>query len=186
MEQIDTDKLEKIHNRNLDICSYIVDDEHILITGKFKEKNLITVYERSGEPIEPKVFHHMQIQLFIKISELKIVDIHAKIPGAPHDDVCREMENSLDKIKGLNIAPGFTSKVKKIAGGIKGCVHLTTLLLSMAPAALQAYWIFGARDKVRIENSEFDIGEYLFDTCWAWRKDGPIAENFIKQNHKKD
>ncbi|MCK5098019.1 MAG: DUF2889 domain-containing protein [Desulfobacteraceae bacterium] len=185
MEYIETDKLEKIHNRNLDISSYIVDEEHILITGEFKEKNLITVYERSGEPIEPNAFHHMQIRLLVKISELKIVDIKAKIPGAPHDNVCREMENSLDEIKGLNIAPGFTSKVKKIAGGIKGCVHLTTLLLSMAPAALQGYWIFGARDKVRKENSEFDIGEYLIDTCWAWRNDGPIAERFIKQNQKE-
>lgn len=44
MEYIETDKLEKIHNRNLDISSYIVDEEHILITGEFKEKNLITVY----------------------------------------------------------------------------------------------------------------------------------------------
>ena len=176
MKFMDTDNLEKIHNRNLNISSYIVDAEHILITGEFKERNLITVYERSGETIEPNVFHHMQIQLLVKISELKIVDIHAKIPGAPHDNVCREMENSLDKIKGLNIAPGFTSKVKKIAGGIKGCVHLTTLLLSMAPAALQGYWIFGARNKDRTENSEFDIGEYLIDTCWAWRKDGPLVK----------
>jgi len=176
MEYLDTDNLEKIHNRNLDISSYIVDDEHILITGEFKEKNLITVYERSGEPIEPNVFHHMQIQLLVKISELKIVDIHAKIPGAPHDNVCREMENSLDKIKGLNIAPGFTSKVKKIAGGIKGCVHLTTLLLSMAPAALQGYWMFEARKEHRNENLVLDIEKYLVDSCWAWRKGGPLAK----------
>jgi hypothetical protein len=186
MEFLETDNLEKIHNRNLNISSYIVDDEHVLITGEFKERNLITVYERSGEPIEPNIFHHMQIQLLVKISELKIVDIHAKIPGAPHDNVCREMENSLDDIKGLNIAPGFTSKIKKIAGGIKGCVHLTTLLLSMAPAALQAYWIFKGRNKDRTKNSEFDIGEYLIDACWAWRKNGPIAESFInKRNHKE-
>jgi hypothetical protein len=105
------------------------------------------------------------------------MDIKAKIPGAPHDVVCREMENSLDKIKGLYIAPGFTSKVKKIAGGIKGCVHLATLLLSMAPAALQGYWIFEERDKDRKENSEFDIEEYLIDTCWAWRKNGSLAKN---------
>jgi hypothetical protein len=177
MQFVKTDNLEKIHNRNLDISSYIVDDEHILISGEFKEKNLITVYERSGEPIEPNVFHHMQIQLLVKVSELKIMDIKAKIPGAPHDNICMEMENSLDKIKGLYIAPGFTSKVKKIAGGIKGCVHLTTLLLSMAPAALQGYWIFGARDKDRKENSEFDIEEYLIDTCWAWRKNGSLAKN---------
>lgn len=54
----------------------------------------------------------MQIQLLIKSAELKIVDIHVKIPGAPHDDICREMEGSFDEIKGLNIAPGFISKIK--------------------------------------------------------------------------
>jgi len=176
VEHLDTDNLEKIHNRNLNISSYIVDDEHILITGELKEGNLITVYEKSGEPMEPNIFHHMQIQLLVKNADLKIVDIHVKIPGAPHDEICREMENSLDEIKGLNIAPGFTSKVKKIAGGIKGCVHLTTLLLSMAPAALQGYWIFEARKEHRSENSDLNIKEYLVDACWAWRKDGPLVK----------
>ncbi|MEN8210208.1 MAG: DUF2889 domain-containing protein [Thermodesulfobacteriota bacterium] len=180
MEYVETDNLEKIHNRNLDISSYIIDKEHILITGEFKEKNLIAIYEKSGKVFEPNVFHHMQIQLLIKIVELKIVDLHVKIPSAPHDDICREMENSLDKIKGLVIASGFTSKVKNIAGGIKGCVHLTTLLISMAPAVLQGYWIFRGKDKERKDISEFDVGEYLIDTCWAWRKDGPIAKKFIK------
>ena len=96
MENMKTDNFEKIHNRNLNISSYIVDGEHILITGKLKERNLITVYEKSGEPIEPNIFHHMQIQLLIKSAELKIVDIHVKIPGVPHGNICKEMENSLD------------------------------------------------------------------------------------------
>ncbi len=176
MEYVKIDNLEKIHNRNLDISSYIVDDEHMLITGEFKEKNLITVYEKSGKVIEPHIFHHMQIQLLIKSVELKIVDIHVKIPGAPHGNICREMENSLDAIKGLVIAHGFTSKVRKIAGGIKGCLHLTTLLLSMAPAALQGYWIFNGRKEHRNEESGLDLEKYLVDACWAWRKDGPLVE----------
>ena len=175
MEYMNVGNLEKIHNRNIDVSSYIVDAEHILITGEFKERNLITVYETSGDIIEPNVFHHMQIQMIIKTSEIKIVDLHVKIPGAPHDDLCREMETSLDEIKGLVIAPGFTSKVKKLAGGVKGCVHLTTLLLSMAPAALQGYWIFEARNKNRSDESTFEIEQYLIDTCWAWRKDGPLS-----------
>lgn len=168
--------LEKIHNRNLDISSYVVDDAQILITGELKERNLVTVFERSGETIDPHVFHHMQIQLLIKTAELKIVDLHVKIPGAPHDELCREMETSLEGIKGLVIAPGFTAKVKKIAGGTKGCVHLTTLLLSMAPAALQGYWIFEAQDRSRVLEASFEIEQYLIDTCWAWRKQGPLAE----------
>ena len=177
MEYMNFDKLKKIHNRNLDVSSYVVDDDHLLITGELKERNLITIYIRTGEVVEPNVFHHMQIQLLVKTSELKIVDLHVKIPGAPHDDLCREMENSLDEIKGLVIAPGFTSKVKKIAGGIKGCVHLTTLLLSMAPAALQGYWIFEAREKHENKEQSFDIEKYLIDTCWAWRKEGPLANS---------
>jgi len=81
------------------------------------------------------------------------------------------------KYKGLTIAPGFTSKVKQIAGGKKGCVHLTTLLLSMAPAVLQGYWIFESRKKHINENSVLDIEKYLVDTCWAWRKDGPLVKH---------
>jgi len=177
MKRLKIESLQKIHNRNLDITSYIVDTEHLLITGQLKEKNLITVYVQSGETIEPNIFHHMEIQLLVKTSELKIVDLHVKIPDAPHDDLCREMENSLNDIKGLFIAPGFTSKVKKLAGGVKGCVHLTTLLLSMAPAALQGYWIFEARNEKRNEESAFEIEKYLIDTCWAWRKDGPLVKN---------
>mgnify|MGYP006414782255 CR=1 FL=1 len=76
----------------------------------------------------------------------------------------------------LTIAPGFTAKVKKIAGGIKGCAHLTTLLLSMAPAALQGYWIFEAREEDRSENSILDFEKYLVDTFWAWRKDSPLVK----------
>jgi len=177
MKYVEVDALEKIHNRNLDISSHIVDDEHILITGELKEKNLITIYERSGERIEPNIFHHMKIQLLIKISELKIVDLNVKMPGTPHDDLCREMKNSLEGIKGLVISPGFTSKIKKIAGGVKGCVHLTTLLLSMAPAALQGYWIFESRKEQRNEEPKFEIEKYLIDTCWAWRKDGPLVKD---------
>ncbi len=182
MEPIDTETLDIIHNRNLDICSYRIDDAHMLITGEFKEKNLVTVYESSGESVAPHVFHHMQIQMIIEIAELKIIDIHVKIPGAPHGDICREMENSLAEIKGLRIAPGFTSKVKKTAGGIKGCAHLTTLLLSMAPAVLQGYWVFEGQKESADQESEFDVKPYLLDTCWAWRKEGPLIEKYFKQD----
>ncbi len=182
MEYVETDKLEKIHNRNLDISSYIIDKEHILITGEFQERNLIKVYEKPDKPIEPHIFHHMKIQLLIKSAELNIVDIHVKIPGAPHGDICREMENSLYELKGLTISPGFTFKVKKIAGGIKGCLHLTTLLLSMAPAALQGYWIFTSRNKNTSQNSILDIEKYLVDSCWAWRKDGSLAKSLETEN----
>lgn len=176
MKFMKTEHLKKIHNRNIDISSFIVDDDHLLITGELKEKNLITSYKGSGEILEPDIFHHMQIQILIRASELKIEDIHIKMPAAPHGDLCREMEESLKEIKGTAVAPGFTSKIKKIAGGTKGCVHVTNLLLSMAPAVIQGYWIFVAKDKQRSRESDDLVKKYLINTCWAWREDGPLAK----------
>ncbi len=181
MDFFDTDNLEKIHNRNFDLSTFVVDPEHLLITGEFKERNLITVYRKAGERSEPRMYHHMQVQLLVNITELKIVDIKAKMPTVPNSDICREMENSLDKLKGLVIAPGFTQKVKKLAGGIRGCTHLTTLLISMAPVVLQGYWIVKGRNKERKELTRVNINDYLIDTCWAWRKDGPLARTYIQE-----
>ncbi len=183
MKNIEVKGLEKIHNRNLDISSYVVDEKHILIAGELKEGNLVTIYETFDEPKEPSIFHHMQIQLLIEGASLTIKNVWVKIPSAPHKEICREMENSLYQIKGLDIAPGFTSKVKKIAGGIKGCAHLTTLLLAMASAAVQGYWVFEARTPHKNDNPHLDMEKYLFDTCWAWRKTGPLVNRFKTQSN---
>ncbi|MBW2369908.1 MAG: DUF2889 domain-containing protein [Deltaproteobacteria bacterium] len=181
MEFMEVNDLEKIHNRNLDISSYVVDEKHMLIVGELKEGNSVTTYEIPGKSQEPAIFHHMQIQLLIEGAELKIKDIRVEIPGVPHGAICREMESSLDEIKGLKIAPGFTSKVKKLAGGVKGCVHLTTLLLAMAPAAVQGYWIFETRTPHESEKPPLDNEKYLFDTCWAWRKGGPLTRRLNRK-----
>lgn len=45
-----------------------------------------------------------------------------------------------------------------------------------APAVLQGYWIFEAHDRSRIVETSFEIEQYLIGTCWAWRKQGPLAE----------
>ncbi len=89
----------------------------------------------------------------------------------------------LKKLKGLCIAPGFTSKVKKVLGGINGCLHLTTLVLAMAPAVIQGYWVYRNKEKGDNEISLEIINDYLIDTCWVWRKDGPLAEQ-LKLNTK--
>lgn len=183
MKKIEVNGLEKIHNRNLDISSYLVDEKHILVEGQLKEGNLVTIYETSGETKGPGIFHHMQIQLLIEDDSLTIKDVWIKIPCAPHNEICREMENSLDGIKGLTIAPGFTAQIKKIAGGIKGCAHLTTLLLSMASAAVQGYWVFETRTAQENDNPHLDMEKYLFDTCWAWRTDGPLVNRFKTNNN---
>ena len=48
--------------------------------------------------------------------------------------------------KGIKIAPGFTDKVKNMLGGTQSCSHLKTLVLSMASAAVQGFWVHRTKE----------------------------------------
>jgi len=53
----------------------------------------------------------------------------------------------------------------------------------MAPAVIQGYWVYRNKEKGDNEISLGIINDYLIDTCWVWRKDGPLAEQ-LKLNTK--
>jgi hypothetical protein len=107
-----------------------------------------------------------------------IEDIDVDMISVPRK-VCRESIDCLALIKGLTITKGFTSKVKKLAGGNKGCTHLVELLLAMAPAVFQG---FGAHQSQKPSDIDPDqakmISQFLVNTCRAWREDGPFVEMF--------
>jgi hypothetical protein len=75
------------------------------------------------------------------------------------------------------LLPKFTSKVKALIGGPKGCNHLLALLTAMAPAAVQGAFSAKAREPIDQETSTLIALKRLKDTCWAWREAGPLVEN---------
>ena len=174
-------KGRKIHARNIEISTYEYDDEYIVVEGELKEDALIAIYI-SGEKHQPHTVHHMVIRMLIECSSLTIKEINVEMPGIPYDE-CIETSNSLDMIKGLRISPGFTSKVKKSLKGNKRCVHLTTLLLAMAPAAMQGFWVYSSREPGGNGISSDMIKDYLIDSCWVWRRDGELVSR-LKQKRK--
>ncbi len=174
-------KGKKIHSRNIEISTYEYDEENIVFEGKLQDDTLIPMYV-SGEIRHPHTPHHMIIRMLIECSSLTIKEIKVEMPGIPYD-WCVETSNSLNEIKGLKIAPGFTSKVRKKLSENKKCLHLTTLLLSMTQAVLQGYWVFNTRKPTSGGVSSDVVENYLIDTCWVWRKDGPLV-NRLKQKAK--
>jgi hypothetical protein len=171
MNFVDQCRDRKIHTRNIEICTYEYDEKHIVFEGILKDDILIPIYV-SGKKHQPHSPHHMIVQILIESSSLIIQGINVEMPGIPYE-CCKETSDSLDQIKGLKIAPGFTSKVKQILCENKKCLHLTTLLLSIVPTVMQGYWTFNARKTSGGKVSSGMIEDYLVDTCWVWRKDGP-------------
>lgn len=171
-----TDTLEKVHNRTMDISTYEVDDRHILVDGEFREGNTVATYLMSGDLSEPTLFHYMRVRLLIEGDTFTIKDLCVDVIKAPYLKICRETERGLNELKGASITEGFTAKVKKIAGGPKGCSHVTALLLAMAPAAFQGYWQIKCRDPSGLDTNPMEMDRYLIDSCWAHRKKGPLKD----------
>ena len=165
---------EKIHNRTIDISTYAWDAEHILLVGEFKEQRSVGFVNHMGEQVNPGIYHHMKIELLIDTKTMTIKDLAVSLPQVPRED-CPTMVTSLDQIKGMTITRGFSAKVKKMVGGNKGCVHLNTLLLAMAPAAVQGSWINDSWQRNETGQPDPERGSDLVNTCWTWRKDGPLV-----------
>jgi Protein of unknown function (DUF2889) len=164
----DKTAIQKIHTRQINVATYKCAPDTFIVEGVLKDDRLADSYGPTGKRRPPGTVHHMIIRMQVKGPKFIIEDIEVEMPTLPNE-FCIETIKCLDPIKGMNIVSGFTSKVKRLVGGVKGCVHLVALLTAMAPAAFQGvYSGMGHKIKGPI------IAERLENTCWVWRTDGPL------------
>jgi hypothetical protein len=177
-------KGDKVHTRNITISTYDHNEKSIIIEGKLKDETSIAHLDLfSGEKISPGIIHQLKIWMLVEGLTLTINDLDVEMTYVPHKQ-CLETIKSLDKIKGLSITPGFTSKAKKIVGGSKGCMHLTTLLFAMVPATLQGFATHYTQKSLS-ENFLNSIKIHLIDTCRVWRREGLRSKKLIQEVRKK-
>ncbi len=179
LSQIDS---EKIHTRQIDITIYTHDSDHLIVYGELKDNRLIPTYSLSMERREPVTVHGMRIAIKVELKSLTIVELEVETPQIPHKE-CDPVKKSLDTIVGLQLKPGFSHKVRQRVGGPKGCIHLTTLLLAMAPAALQGYWTHNDRNPEKRKLTREQMDHYLVDTCYVWRREGPWLKELTSKNN---
>jgi len=174
MIEIDRDK--QIHSRQIAISTYAYGAEAVVVEGRLTDNRHVTTYYFSdGQPRPPGVVHDLVIRMVVKGPELVIEDIDADMETVPRKD-CREIADALKKVIGMKIQAGFTERVKARVGGAKGCTHLVTLLLAMAPAAVQGAWSAVARQPVDPAKYSGAALRFLENTCWVWRSDGELMK----------
>ena len=110
-------------------------------------------------------------------------DIEMEMPTIPYE-ACIETLEYLNQLKGMPIVAGFTAKVKNLIGGRQGCCHLLSLLIAMAPAAVQGAWSAVIGEPVDPEvYLEMAMGR-VKNTCWVWREDGPLVKEWRTKINK--
>lgn len=127
---------ERIHGRRIDIQGYkrsdgLWDIEGQIIDIKTRDLEFPHGILAAGEPV-----HAMHLRLTVNDS-LIIIAAEASTDSMPYQGVCGSITEHYRKLQGLRIEPGFRSLVMQRLGGIKGCTHLTELVMAIATTALQ-------------------------------------------------
>ncbi len=175
MSSLEKRKKEKVSARRVDIVTYDCDEDSMIIEGTLRDDPFHSYYTILGEKRPPTTVHHMKITLLVDTGSLVIKEVEVDMPKVP-DDECSGVGKTVYQIKGLTIGRGFTLKIKNMLDGTKGCTHLTTLILMMAPAVLQGNFARKAREPFPEGTNADRIKAAIGDACMVLRKDGPFME----------
>jgi hypothetical protein len=181
MQSVWKSKGKKLHTRHIEVTTYDYDGQRIMVEGLLKDDRFQDSHGITGETFPRGVIHHMVIRLLVNCSNLVIEDLEVDLLAVPRE-VCRETIDCLAPLKGLTVTKGFTLKVKKLAGGSKGCTHLVELIQAMAPAVIQGFAAHQSQKPAAFDSDQArKVFQFLVNTCRAWREDGPFAEAFMKR-----
>jgi len=159
-----------VHTREISIQTSDLGDHSILVEGSLIDHRYRPERDKTEDS---ELVHHMVIRLKVKGPGMLIEEAEAAMPHHPREE-CPEVLPSIRNLEGLEIAPGYSMKVKRAIGGVKGCAHLTSLVIAMGESAVQGYWAAYEAERRRRGLREQTIKKFI-NTCHLWKEDGPIV-----------
>ncbi|MFT3718680.1 DUF2889 domain-containing protein [Pseudorhodoferax sp.] len=178
------------HLRRVEYRGYHRDDGLWDIEGHLRDtKN----YEQTmpGRGVLPKgePVHDMHVRVTID-DAMKIVDIHAAMPGTPFEE-CPRAEAPVRRLIGATLGRGWRRALDEAIGGTRGCTHLRELLFGAATAAFQTMGSY--REHLRQQRGEPETVRltppFYMGQCMSWDFDGPViarvAPQFIGWHHRQ-
>ncbi len=184
------DDLDLIHTRTYETRVYALSEEELLVRGAISDMKPPGLYvEDDPDPLE---MHQMQVEWLVRLPELEITEARVVFETHPHD-TCPMIAEHYQRLVGLQVARGFTHRVRELFGGPRGCTHTTALLQAMAPAVVQSTWSMSVRrGRLQVDGSE--AGEAAaarrarlaanVNTCHVWHEDGEhVAELMSGAEH---
>ncbi|VBB43151.1 conserved hypothetical protein [uncultured Desulfatiglans sp.] len=166
-----------VHQRRLEFKSYPLGQGRVLVEGSLRDDRFQPAFHFDGVQAPEGVIHWMIVRMIVEGRPLTITDIEAEMPGVPHE-LCAEAMDSVERMKGVAISGGYSREVIRLMGGIRGCSHLTHLMIAMGPAALHGYWTDQSRERRPLPKSlgEIPALRQLRNSCFLWREDGPFMD----------
>lgn len=170
----DLDELtrDELHFRRIDMRGWSRSDGLYEIEGRVTDRKPHVFTSPNGTKVVPanEPIHDMGVKLVFD-SNMVIRDVSAYTMSAPYAD-CFAAGKTLQAIKGLRIAGGWSREVRSRLGGAQSCTHLMEILIPMATAAYQSLTMLrmGTPDVLDAEGKPAKV-----DSCYAYARDRGVV-----------
>ncbi|MDG3065571.1 DUF2889 domain-containing protein [Thauera mechernichensis] len=150
----------RLHTRRIEVEGFLRDDglyelEASLTDVKDVDYPIASGLRPAGEPV-----HLMRVRITID-HNFDIVDAEACSDGVPYPGMCDTIGPVYRGLIGLNLVRGFRRTVGEMFADVRGCTHLTEMLLSLPTAAIQTFATF------RRDNEDDGVKPFQLDRCHA-------------------
>jgi hypothetical protein len=173
----DLAKKTPVHERGLEIRTYGLENNQLIVEGWLQDERLVPRYHLDGRLSPPDKVHRICVRLLLGGWPLAILDAEAEMPIVPHEE-CSTTLHTIEKIVGLSIVHGFSDEVLERLGGIQGCTHMTHLIIAIGNAVLQGFWSHKLQRPRQLDHTidKYPEIDSVINTCQLWREDGPLVQ----------
>lgn len=150
----------RIHTRRIEIQGFMRDDGLLDLDARITDLKdvdypIASGIRRVGDPV-----HDLLVRVTID-PNFFIVDVEAVSDWVPYPGGCDTIGPAYRQLIGLNLVRGFRRTVGEMFADVRGCSHLTELLLSLPTAAIQTFATF------RRDNEDNGEKPFQLDRCHA-------------------
>jgi len=161
----------RAHTRRIEIQGFLRDDDLLDLDARLTDLKdvdypLSSGVRKLGDPVH---------DLFVRVTldrAFTIVDVEACADWVPYPDACGRITPAYRQLIGLNLVRGFRRTVSEMFGGVRGCSHLTELLMSLPTAAIQTFATFVTEHGTSPEKP------FQLDQCHALETTTPTVRRY--------
>ena len=171
-----------LHRRQVTFNGYLREDGLWDIDAQLTDTKAYTIVSPEKGHLAPGTpVHDMHIRATVDDS-LTIREITAVMDSRPFEE-CPQALDSMQKMLGITMGPGWRQAIDNAMGTCRGCAHLRELLFNMATAAYQTVPVYQAHQQnlnvmpPRADGQPpFHLGK-----CMAWDFNGAVVQRHYPQ-----
>ena len=150
----------RVHTRRIEVEGFLRDDGLLELEASLTDVKDVDYPIASGLRPAGVPVHLMRVRVTLD-KDFNIVDAAACSDGVPYPGQCDSIGPAYRRLIGLNLVRGFRRTVGEMFADVRGCTHITEMLLSLPTVAIQTVATF------RRDNEDSAEKPFQLDRCHA-------------------